>query len=122
MQSFSSKEEEKLPQAHEYLGDTLYFRYNDCISCGTRTGLTCIKCGFCHSCHWKKEQVEEIELRDNLKDFYASLSKAGVDEDDNDKSKLQDETRKGHEENQPTDKLKRWLRKLTANVSSLYGL
>ena len=28
------------------------------------------------SCHWKKEQVEEIELRNNLKDFHASLSKS----------------------------------------------
>jgi hypothetical protein len=94
MQSFSFKEEEKLLQAHEYIRDTLSFRYNDCISCGTRTGLTCIKCGFCYSCHWKREQAEEIELRDNLKDFYASLSKANVDEDNKDKSKLQDETRK----------------------------
>jgi hypothetical protein len=94
MQSFSSKEEEKLTQAHEYIRDTLSFRHKNCISCGTRTEFTCIKCGFCYSCHWKKEQVEEIELRDNLKDFYTSLSKPGVDdEDDNDKSKLQSETR-----------------------------
>ena len=92
MQSFSSKEEEKLLQAHEYIRDTLSFRYDDCISCGTRTGFTCIKCGFCYSCHWKKEQVEEIELRNNLKDFHISLSKASVD-DDNWESKSQDEIR-----------------------------
>ena len=93
MQSFSSKEEEKLPQAHEYIEDTLSFRHKNCLSCNTRTEFTCIKCGFCYSCHWKREQIEEIELRDNRKDFYASLSKAGVYEDNNEKSKLQDETR-----------------------------
>jgi hypothetical protein len=31
--------------------------------------------------HWKREQVEKIELRDNLKDFYVSLSKPSDDED-----------------------------------------
>lgn len=41
----------------------------------------CIKCGYCYSCHWKKEQVEEIELRDKLKDFYVSLPKAIKDDD-----------------------------------------
>jgi hypothetical protein len=49
--------------------------HKDCILCRHRTEFTCIKCGYCYSCHWKKEQVEEIELRDNLKDFYLSLSK-----------------------------------------------
>ena len=33
-----------------------------------------LKCGYCYSCHWKREQVEEIEQRDNLKDFYVSMS------------------------------------------------
>jgi hypothetical protein len=40
------------------------------------------------SAHWKREQVEEIELRDNLKDFYVSLSKANND-DDKQKPKLE---------------------------------
>lgn len=40
-----------------------------------------IKYGYCYNCHWKREQVEEIELRDNLKDFYVSLSKAIKDID-----------------------------------------
>jgi hypothetical protein len=48
----------------------------------------CIRCGYCYSCHWKREQVEEIELRDNLKDFYVSLSKARND-DDKQKQKLE---------------------------------
>ena len=73
--TFPREELKKLLDPHEYIRDTLYFRYQDCISCGNRTGFTCIKCGYCYSCHWKKEQVEEIELRNNLKDFNASLSK-----------------------------------------------
>ena len=76
------EEEEKLLTPHEYIRDTLSFRYQDCIFCGSRTGFTCIKCGYCYSCHWKKEQVEEVELRNNLKDFYASLSKATSDSTD----------------------------------------
>ena len=74
--TFPREELKKLLDPHEYIRDTLYFRYQDCISCGNRTGFTCIKCGYCYSCHWKKEQVEEIELRNNLKDFHASLSKS----------------------------------------------
>ena len=74
--TFPREELKKLLAPHEYIRDTLYFRYQDCISCGNRTGFTCIKCGYCYSCHWKKEQVEEIELRNNLKDFHASLSKS----------------------------------------------
>ena len=50
--------------SHEYLRDTLTFRYRECKSCGTRTELTRIKCGFCYSCHWKKEEVEK-QLFDN---------------------------------------------------------
>lgn len=73
---------------HEYIREILPFRYQECISCGNRTDLTCIRCGYCYSCHWKKEQVEAIELRDNLKDLYVSLSKNNND-DDNQKPKLE---------------------------------
>ncbi len=45
--------------SHEYLRDTLSFRYQECKSCRNRTELTCIKCGFCYSCHWKKEELEK---------------------------------------------------------------
>jgi hypothetical protein len=98
MQSSSSskltrEEEQGLVTLHEYIRDSLTFRYQDCSSCGNRTGFACIKCGYCFSCHWKKEQVEETELRDNLKDFYLSLSKSSND-DDNQKLKLkQDEAK-----------------------------
>jgi hypothetical protein len=88
MQSSSSpkltrEKQQGLLTPHEYIRDSFSFRYQDCISCGKRTGFACIKCGYCFSCHWKREQVEETELRDNLKDFYLSLSKASNDDDNN---------------------------------------
>lgn len=95
MQSFSFRlpreEEEKLLSPHEYIRDTLSFRYQNCISCGTRTEFTCIKCGYCYSCHWRKEQIEEIELRDHLKDFYTSLSKDRNKNSQKPKSQKQEE-------------------------------
>jgi hypothetical protein len=87
---FSSTISEKMLSPHEYIRDTMSFRYQDCVFCGNRTEFTCIKCGYCYSCHWKKEQAEEIELRDNLKDFYASMSKPSNDDDNqNQKRQLQ---------------------------------
>ena len=50
---------------HEYLRDTLVYRYRECKSCINRTEFTCIKCGYCWSCHWKMEQAEKFELYDN---------------------------------------------------------
>ena len=88
MQS-SSTISEKMLSPHEYIRDTMSFRYQDCIFCGNRTEFTCIKCGYCYSCHWKIEQAEEIELRDNLKDLYASMSKRSNDGNQNQKPKLQ---------------------------------
>ncbi|MGI8834226.1 MAG: hypothetical protein ACR2IS_16525 [Nitrososphaeraceae archaeon] len=88
--SLPSEEQAKLLTPHEYIRNTVYLRYQDCISCKNRTEFTCVKCGYCYSCHWKKEQVEEIELRNNLKDFYLSLPKASIDakeEDNNDHAK-----------------------------------
>jgi hypothetical protein len=76
---------------HEYIRDSLHFRYKICISCGNRTEYTCIKCGYCYSCHWKREQLEEIEQRDNLKDFYVSMSKK-VSNDNNNRAKKEDDT------------------------------
>jgi hypothetical protein len=98
MQSSSSsstltrEEQEKLLTPHEYIGDAS-MGYKDCILCRHRTEFTCIKCGYCYSCHWKKEQMEEIESRDNLKDFLLSLSK---DRDENSqklKSQKQEENK-----------------------------
>ena len=86
------EEQQRLLTWHEYAGEAFSLRYQDCISCGHRTEFTCVKCGYCYSCHWKREQVEKIQLRDNLKDFYSSLSKAS--NEDNKKEKiLQDVTK-----------------------------
>jgi hypothetical protein len=90
------EEQQKLLTPHEYTGEAFSLRYQDCVSCGHRTEFTCIKCGYCYSCHWKKEQVEKVELRDNLKDFYGLLSKAS--DKDNEKQKVQQDATKdlGH--------------------------
>jgi hypothetical protein len=94
--SMHTREEQlRLLTPHEYTGEAFSLRYQNCISCGHRTEFTCIKCGYCYSCHWKKEQVEEIELRDNLKDFYLSLSKGS--NDDKKKQRLQQEKVTDHE-------------------------
>jgi hypothetical protein len=53
------------PTPHEYLRDTLSFRYQECKSCRNRTELTCLKCGFCYSCHWKKEEREKKKIQFN---------------------------------------------------------
>ena len=89
--SLTRAEEERLLTPHEYIRDTISFRYQDCISCGHRTGFTCIKCGYCFSCHWKKEQGEEVELRNNLKHFYLSLSKDRNEHSQKLKSQKQEE-------------------------------
>jgi hypothetical protein len=65
---------------HEYERDTLSYRYQECKSCRNRTQLTCIKCGFCYSCHWKKEEVERREFRNKLDSIYSSLSSKPRDE------------------------------------------
>jgi hypothetical protein len=82
------EEQQRLLTPHEYTGESISLRYQNCVSCRHRTEFTCVKCGYCYSCHWKREQVEKIELRDNLKDFYVSLSKPGKD-DDKQKQKLE---------------------------------
>jgi hypothetical protein len=58
---------------HEFLRGTLPFRYEECKSCGNRTELVCIKCGFCYSCHWKEEEIEKKQLRNKLDNSYSSL-------------------------------------------------
>jgi hypothetical protein len=91
--AFAKEEQQRLLKAHEYTRETSFIRYQDCISCGHRTEFTCIKCGYCYSCHWKKEQIEGIELRDNLKDFCLLLSKGNNDYDKQKPEMLQNEIR-----------------------------
>jgi len=45
---------------HEYLRDSIGFKYYECRSCNVRTQFSCIICGFCWSCHWKIEQLAKI--------------------------------------------------------------
>jgi hypothetical protein len=72
---FTKEEQQRLLTPHEYTRELSIRRQQDCVSCGHRTEFSCVKCGYCYSCHWKREQIEEIELRDKLKDFYLSSSK-----------------------------------------------
>jgi hypothetical protein len=58
--------------AHEYIREILPFRYQECSSCGNRTGLTCIRCGYCYSCHWKKEKEERRLLEDKITEIFPS--------------------------------------------------
>ena len=81
--SFVTKSEEletRVP--HEYIRDTLTFGYKECKSCGNRTELTCTKCGFCYSCHWKKEGLEKKLLMDKLDDFSSSRTTDESTDDD----------------------------------------
>jgi hypothetical protein len=52
--------------AHEYIREILPFRYQECGSCGFRTDLICIRCGYCYSCHWKKEKEERSLLENRI--------------------------------------------------------
>jgi hypothetical protein len=52
-----------VPPPHEYLRETLSVRYQECKSCGKRTQLACIKCGYCYTCHWKEEEREKEEKK-----------------------------------------------------------
>ena len=85
---FTKEEQKRLLKAHEYTSEAPSLRYQDCICYRHRTEFTCIKCGYCYSCHWKKEQIEGIEFRDNFKDFYLSLP-SGSNEDEKRKPKVQ---------------------------------
>jgi hypothetical protein len=81
---------------HEYERDTLSFRYEECKSCRNRTQLTCIKCGFCYSCHWKKEEVERRELRNKLDEF-SRLSSSKKDDELEQQQKEEDEEKEKKE-------------------------
>ena len=45
---------------HDYLRDTLVLSYDECKSCGNRTQFACVRCGYCYSCHWKKENLARL--------------------------------------------------------------
>ena len=105
--------EEILTSSHEYIRDSFSFEYKNCVSCGNRTEYACIKCGYCYSCHWKREQLEEIEQRDNLKDFYVSVSKANKDNHQEKKLKTHGQqyntAEKDHQQIQGLEKWEHWM-------------
>jgi hypothetical protein len=68
----SATESKGIRTPHEYIRDTISFRFRDCKFCGARTELTCIKCGFCYSCHWKKEELEKKLLDSKLSEIFPS--------------------------------------------------
>ena len=45
---------------HEYLRDTVVWKYQKCESCMQRSLFSCVACGFCWSCHWKVEQLSKV--------------------------------------------------------------
>jgi hypothetical protein len=64
---------------HEYLRDTIVNRYDECKSCNARTEFTCVKCGYCWSCHWKKEIVEKKEDEAHLNKLrLATIENKGI--------------------------------------------
>jgi hypothetical protein len=92
---------------HEYERDTLSFRYEECKSCRNRTQLTCIKCRFCYSCHWKKKEEERTEFRNKLESIYLSLSSLSpkprdesttTEEEDDDELQKQKKEEEGEEQ------------------------
>ncbi|HYZ59427.1 MAG TPA: hypothetical protein VE544_07180 [Nitrososphaeraceae archaeon] len=62
---------------HEYIRETLAVSYHDCKSCKNRTKFFCIRCGYCYSCHWKKEEAEKSLFSNKLDEIFSdsSLSK-----------------------------------------------
>jgi hypothetical protein len=66
----SETESKATKTPHEYIRDILPFRYQKCISCGNRTDLTCIRCGYCYSCHWKKEKEEKKLLNNKINEIF----------------------------------------------------
>lgn len=72
----TTKSESQTMVPHEYIRDNLTFRYGECKSCGTRTEFTCIKCGYCYSCHWKKEELQR-QFNNNKPEIFSPLLKSG---------------------------------------------
>jgi hypothetical protein len=76
--SGAESKEASTKTAHEYIRDILPFSYRDSISCGNRTDLVCIRCGYCYSCHWKKESAEKRLLEDKISEIFPTpTSSAG---------------------------------------------
>ncbi|HET7389776.1 MAG TPA: hypothetical protein VFJ51_03055, partial [Nitrososphaeraceae archaeon] len=40
-----------------------------------RTQFACVRCGYCYSCHWKKEELEKVRLASLVISNFAFLGK-----------------------------------------------
>lgn len=85
---------------HEYIRDTLTFRYGECKSCGTRTEFTCIKCGYCYSCHWKKEELQKQFNNNNKPEIFSPLLKSGRKNGLTEEEKQKEEQLQGQKQQQ----------------------
>ena len=63
---------------HDFLRDTLVTTYKECIYCKSRTQYTCVKCGYCYSCHWKKEEFDRVQLETVSSAFLGEDSQAAT--------------------------------------------
>jgi hypothetical protein len=106
----TTQSESRTTLSHEYLRDTLTFRYRECKSCGTRTQPTCIKCGFCYSCHWKKKEVEK-QLFDNK--YYKTYSSPLIPSR---KNKLTKEEKQKGEDKKQSQEQKQQQQQLIMNI------
>jgi hypothetical protein len=104
-----SETELKAPKtSHEYIRDILPFRYQECISCGNRTDLTCIRCGYCYSCHWKKEKEERRLPEDKISEIFPSPSLIS-----NRKNRLiEKQAKEGEEQSLPEQKPQQYQQQL----------
>jgi hypothetical protein len=59
---------------HDFLRDTLVSTYKECIYCKGRTQFTCVKCGYCYSCHWKKEELDKAQLETSATTANSAIS------------------------------------------------
>jgi hypothetical protein len=69
--SLGSKSGARSP--HEYIRDTLSLSHHECTACRYRTKFVCIRCNYCYSCHWKKEELEKRILNSKLNEISPPL-------------------------------------------------
>jgi hypothetical protein len=72
MMGMLATEKSGLKAPHEYIRDTLTFRYQKCKLCQNRTNLTCIKCGYCYSCHRNEDEVGRKEIKNEHSNDFPS--------------------------------------------------
>jgi hypothetical protein len=96
----TTKSESQTMVPHEYIRDTLTFRYGECKSCGTRTEFTCIKYGYCYSCHWKKEELQKQFNNNNKPEIFSPLLKSGRKNGLTEEEKQKEEQLQGQKQQQ----------------------